>query len=266
MEEGRAEASQRLPHVLLRCADGPRRPEFGIKIARDLPGQLTDLDGIGWGIEETEACGIVGYDEVSPGYVGRHTIGGSAMMGLDALNALGLKAANYADASGNPVAAKIYRVAKVPLSQPNIEGYLLGGCIMANQEQRRHAHALVKVLREILPKKPGFPRVLLLCGNCEGQFLEILRTGPADMTAPDGIGRRIEIYGREHVTDTKFIGERLLALYGEYTAEKSLRRQGSSLEIKEKSSTISIGVSKRLACGITACVAACKKYARVSSN
>lgn len=32
---------------------------------------------------------------------------------------------------------------------------------MANQEQRRHAHALVKVLREILPKKPGFPCILL---------------------------------------------------------------------------------------------------------
>ena len=120
MEEGRADASQRLPHALLRCADGPRRPDFGIKIARDLPGQPTDLDVIGWGIEETDARGTgflmnMGYDEVSPGYVGYHPIGGgSAMMGLDALNAVGLKAANYADVSGNPVAAKIYRVANVP--------------------------------------------------------------------------------------------------------------------------------------------------------
>lgn len=127
MEEGRAEASQRLPHALLRCADGPRRPDFGIKIARDLPGQPTDLDVIGWGIEETDACGIgflmnMGYDEVSPGYVDRHTIGGSAMMGLDALNALGLKAANYADASSNPVAAKIYRVAKRPSHSPILKG------------------------------------------------------------------------------------------------------------------------------------------------
>lgn len=239
MEEGRADASQRLPHALLRCADGPRRPGFGIKIARDLPGQPTDLDGIGWGIEETDACGIgflmnMGYDEVSPGYVGRHTIGGSAMMGLDALNAVGLKAANYADVSGNPVAAKIYRVANVPPSQPNIEGYLFGGFMMANLEQWRHAHALVKVLREILPKKPGFPRVLLLCGNCEGESLESLRTGPADMTAPDGIGRRIEIYGREHVTDTKFIGERLLALYGEYTAEKKHQKAGELLGNQRK--------------------------------
>ena len=32
-----------------------RHPDFGIKIARDLPGQPTDLDVIGWGIEETDA-------------------------------------------------------------------------------------------------------------------------------------------------------------------------------------------------------------------
>ena len=209
-----------------------RHPDFGIKIARDLPGQPTDLDVIGWGIEETDARGTgflmnMGYDEVSPGYVGYHPIGGgSAMMGLDALNAVGLKAANYADTSGNPVAAKIYRVAKATLSQPNIEGYLLGGFMMANQEQWHHAHALVKVLREMLPKKPGFPCVLLLCGNREDVSLEILRTGLADMMTPDGIGRRIEIYGREHVTDTKFIGERLLALCKEYSAEKTSQKAG----------------------------------------
>ena len=51
--------------------------------------------------------------------------------------------------------------------------------MMANQEQWHHAHALVKVLREMLPKKPGFPCVLLLCGNREDESLEILRTGLA---------------------------------------------------------------------------------------
>ena len=98
--------------------------------------------------------------------------------------------------------------------------------MMANQEQWHHAHALVKVLREMLPKKPGFPCVLLLCGNREDESLEILSTGLADMMTPDGIGRRIEIYGREHVTDTKFIGERLLALCKEYSAEKTSQKAG----------------------------------------
>ena len=209
-----------------------RHPEFGIEIARDLPGEPTELDIIGWAIEETDARGTgflmnMGYDEISPGYVGYHPIGGgSAMMGLDALNAVNLKPANYADTSGNPVAAKIYRVAKSTLSQPNIEGYLLGGFMMANQEQWHHAHAMVKVLREVLPKRPGLPCVLLLCGNREIESLEIMRTGLADMMTPDGPGKRIEIYGREYVTDTKFIGERLLALCKEYSAERNSRKVG----------------------------------------
>lgn len=204
-----------------------RHPEFGIAIARDLPGAPTELDLIGWSIEETDARGTgflmnMGYDEVSPGYIGYHPIGGgSAMMGLDALNQVGLKPANYADTSGNPVGSKIYRVAKCVLSQPNIDGYLLGGFMMANQEQWHHAHAIVKALREILPaQKLGLPCVLLLCGNREDESLEILKKGLADLMTPEGPGKRIEIYGKEHVTDTKFIGQRLLALSKEYRAEK----------------------------------------------
>jgi len=204
-----------------------RHPEFGIEIARDLPGAPTEMDLIGWSIEETDARGTgflmnMGYDEISPGYIGYHPIGGgSAMMGLDALNQVGLKPANYADTSGNPVGSKIYRVAKAVLSQPNIDGYLLGGFMMANQEQWHHAHAIVKVLTEMLPiQKPGLPCVLLLCGNREDESLEILRKGLADLMTADGPGKRIEIYGKEHVTDTKFIGQRLLALSQEYRAEK----------------------------------------------
>lgn len=209
-----------------------RHPEFGIDIARDLPGEPTELDYIGWSIEETDARGTgflmnMGYDEVSPGHIGYHPIGGgSAMMGLDALNKVGLKPANYADTSGNPVGSKIYRVAKSVLSQPNIDGYLLGGFMMANQEQWHHAHAIVKVLREILPtQKPGLPCVLLLCGNREDESLEILRSGLADLMTADGPGKRIEIYGKEHVTDTQFIGERLLALSQDYRAEKDGQRK-----------------------------------------
>ncbi|AKX95787.1 succinyl-CoA synthetase subunit beta [Moorella thermoacetica] len=199
-----------------------RHPEMGIEIARDLGHEPTELDVIGWGIEKTDLRGSgfvmsMGFDEKSPGYIGYHPIGGgSAMMGMDALNNVNLKPANYADTSGNPVASKIYRVAKVILSQPNIDGYLLGGFMMANQEQWHHAHAVVKVLREILPKKPGLPCVLLLCGNKEEESLAILREGLKDVEG----ATRVEIYGREHVTDTDFIGQRLLALVKEYQEEK----------------------------------------------
>ncbi|MDR0433825.1 MAG: succinyl-CoA synthetase subunit beta [Gracilibacteraceae bacterium] len=206
-----------------------RQPRFEIKIARDLPGEATELDEIGWAIEETDPRGTgflmnMNYDEKSPGYIGYHPIGGgSAMIGLDALNYAGLKPANYADTSGNPVAAKIYRIAKCILLQPGIEGYLLAGFMMANQEQWHHAHAVVKALREILPLKPGLPCVLLLCGNREEESLQILREGLRDLTRPDCPGQRVEIYGRDYVTDTKFIGDRLAALRREYREERGLQ-------------------------------------------
>jgi len=136
------------------------------------------------------------------------------MIGMDALSRVGLKPANFADTSGNPVASKIYRVAKVVLSQPNIEGYLLAGFLIANQEQWHHAHAIVKVLREELPKRPGFPCVLLLAGNKEEESLQILREGLKDVPG------RIEIYGSERVEESDFIGGRMLALVEEYREEK----------------------------------------------
>ena len=195
-----------------------RHPEMGIEVARDFGHEPTELDLIGWGIEEADQRGSgfllsMGFDETSPGYIGYHPIGGgSAMLGMDALRKVGLKVANYADTSGNPVASKIYRVAKAVLSQPGIEGYLLGGFMMANQEQWHHAHAIVKALREILPHRPGLPCLLLLCGNKEEESLAILREGLADLPG----GECIEMFGRERVTDTEFIAQKMLSMVQDY--------------------------------------------------
>ncbi len=197
-----------------------RHPEMGIDVARESNREPTEFDKIAWQIEEGDLRGT-GYvaqmaaEFKDPGYIGYHGIGGGgAILGVDALNRAGLKIANYADTSGNPTAAKVYRVAKLILSQPNIEGYCLGGFLMANQEQWHHSHGLVKALREELPQRPGFPVVLLLCGNKEKESLEILREGLKDLPA------RIEIYGREHFYDTDFIAQRMRALVEEYRKER----------------------------------------------
>jgi succinyl-CoA synthetase beta subunit len=86
--------------------------------------------------------------------------------------------------------------------------------MISNQEQWHHAHALVKVLREELPKRPGFPCVLLLAGNKETESQKILHEGL------EGLPGRIEIYGREYVEDSDFIGNRMVALVEEYRKEK----------------------------------------------
>jgi succinyl-CoA synthetase beta subunit len=201
-----------------------RHPELGIRIGREFLKEPTEFDLMAWTFEEEDFRGTSYVAQMASeselkqgGYIGYHGIGGgAAILGVDALNKVGLKAADYADTSGNPTASKVYRVAKIILSMPQIEGYFLAGFMMANQEQWHHAHGLVKVLREEIPKRPGFPVVLLLCGNKEKESQEILQEGLK------GLPGRIEIYDREHVYDAKFIGGRVRALVDEYRKERGL--------------------------------------------
>ena len=243
-----------------------RHPEMGIEVARDFGHEPTELDLIGWGIEEDDLRGSgflmgMGFDEKSPGYIGYHPIGGgSAMLGMDALSKVGLKVANYADTSGNPVASKIYRVAKAVLSQPGIEGYLLAGFMMANQEQWHHAHAIVKALRETLPSRPGLPCLLLLCGNKEEESLAILREGLADLPGGD----RIEIYGRDTSPTRNSSPRRCSRWCEEY---QRLPRGGTEegrtcSPFHERTITVSIDTDKCPECQTKACIAACQTYAR----
>ena len=139
------------------------------------------------------------------------------MLGADALTRHGLKLANYTDTSGNPTAAKVYRIIKIILSQPNIDGYVMMGAAIANQEQWHHAHALVRALREELVNRPNFPVVILIAGNKEAESLEILREGLK------GLPARIELYGREYVNNVDYVAERMRKLVEEYQAFKRKR-------------------------------------------
>jgi len=193
-----------------------RHPTLGIEIARDLNRQPTAFDRMAWAIEEGDLRGTgyvaqISQDMDAAATVGFHGIGGGgAILGVDALNRAGLRVANYADTSGNPPASKVYRVAKLILSQPGISGYCLGGFMAASQEQWHQAHGVVRALREEIPGRPGFPAVILICGNGEEESMEILRDGTA------GLPGRIELYGSDHVYDTEFIAGRMRALVEEY--------------------------------------------------
>jgi succinyl-CoA synthetase beta subunit len=202
-----------------------RHPEFGIEVAREAPTPPTELDKIAWGIEEGDLRGTAYIAQMvqeikGPNYVGYHGLGGGgAILGVDALTREGLKIANYADTSGNPPASKVYRAAKVIFSQPGIEAYFLGGFMYANQEQWHHAHGVVKALREEMPKRPGFPCVLLLCGNREEESLKILHEGTK------GLPGRIEIYGGDKVYETQFLAKRVRTLITEYRKEQGIKEE-----------------------------------------
>ena len=199
-----------------------RHPELGIEVAREASTPPTELDKIAWQIEEGDLRGTCYIAQMAPeikelNYVGYHGIGGGgAILGVDALNRQGLKIANYADTSGNPTAAKVYRAAKLIINQPGIEGYMLGGFIVANQEQWHHAHGVVKALREEIPKRPGFPCVILLCGNREKESMEILKEGTSDLPG------RFEFYGSDKVYETEFLAKRMKALIIEYRKDRGI--------------------------------------------
>ena len=198
----------------------PRHPELGIEIAREGDRPPSELDRIAWKIEESDYRGVAYFMQMVPeikeqGYVGYHGIGGGgALLGADALFRHGLKIADYADTSGNPTASKIYRIAKLILSQPGIEGYFLAGACVASQDQWHHAHALVKAFREELKDRPGFPVIILLAGNKEKEALDILKQGLKDLPI------RLELYGREHVYQVDFLAERMKAMVEEYRRSK----------------------------------------------
>lgn len=196
-----------------------RHPEFGIKVPRDMQRPPTELEEIAWTIEEGDYRGTGYFTQMvtkieGKGWIGFQGVGGGgSMLGASALTARGFKLADYADTSGDPTASKIYRVIKCVFSQP-IDGYVLMGSCLANQEQWHHAHAIVKALKEEAKERPGFPVVLLLAGNKEKEAHEIIREGLKNVPL------RCEIYGRNYIYDTDFIADRLQELVKAYQEEK----------------------------------------------
>jgi len=165
-----------------------RHPELGIEIARELNHPPTALDKIAYDAEKNDYRGTFYFIQLEQGFeAGQGTIGfhgaggGGSMISMDAVTRRGFKVANFCDTSGNPPASKVYRAAKIILSQPNIDAYFGSGSGVASQEQFHLARALVKAFRE---ENLSIPAVMRLGGNGEDQAVEILETYTRDLPAP----------------------------------------------------------------------------------
>ncbi len=162
-----------------------RHPEFGIEIARELGHPPTELEKIAWAVEKDDYRGTFYFIQMEQnfkkgdGVLGFHGAGGGgSMMSMDALQTYGYKVANFCDTSGNPPASKIYRAAKIILSQKNIDGYFGSGSGVASQEQFHSARGIVKALREV---DPDFSVVFRLGGNSEDKAIRILEDYTKDL-------------------------------------------------------------------------------------
>ena len=71
---------------------------------------------------------------------------------------------NFCDTSGNPTASKLYRITKVILAQPMIEGYVFASCL-SSQQLDNTARGIVKAFKEIFGMRgPTIPCVFSFRG------------------------------------------------------------------------------------------------------
>ncbi|MHC4083298.1 MAG: hypothetical protein ACYSU2_18470, partial [Planctomycetota bacterium] len=112
--------------------------------------------------------------------------------------------ANYCDTSGNPSAAKVYRAARIILTQPQLVGYFGSGSGVASQEQYHSAYGLAKAFCEV---ELSIPAVIRLGGNSEDRAVELLQDACQGLPGP------VEGYRKD---DTPaFIAERFAKLVEE---------------------------------------------------
>src|SRR5437588_7882101 len=166
-----------------------RHPELKIEIAREFDHPPTELERIAYAVEQSDHRGTFYFAQLatsaakdSKGLVGFHGAGGGgSMMSMDAIVNAGFTIANFTDTSGNPSASKVYRAARIILSQPNLVGYFGSGSGVASQEQYWSAYGLAKAFWEL---DLNIPAVIRLGGNTEDRAVDILRRVSSLLRAP----------------------------------------------------------------------------------
>lgn len=237
-----------------------RHRDLGIEIAREFDRPPTELEKVAYQVEAKDHRGTFYFlqmqQEFQPrsGYVGFHGAGGGgSMMSMDALLSQGFKIANYCDTSGNPSASKVYRAAKIILSQKNIDGYFASGSGVASQEQFHSARGLVKAFREMNLR---IPSVIRIGGNSEELAMEILHAYTKDLPG------EVEAFGRD--TSAVFCAKRLRELVdrwdysrGALPIEIQMRPGPSSYSFDTMTGRLWIDHEKCQACTGRPCVESC---------
>ncbi|MDY7077487.1 MAG: ATP-grasp domain-containing protein [Chloroflexota bacterium] len=185
-----------------------RHKDLGITFARELDRPPTELERIAYAVEEGDYRGTFYFIQMledfqkGEGVVGFHGAGGGgSMMSMDAVINEGFRIANFVDTSGNPPASKVYRAARIILSQGPIDGYFGSGSGVASQEQFHSARGLVKAFLE---QPLTVPSVVRLGGNAEDKAVEILEQVNGVIPAP------VEGYRKDD--SPQFCAQRLKAL------------------------------------------------------
>ena len=177
-----------------------RHSDLGIEMAREFDRPPTELEKIAWNVEKGDYRGTFYFIQMEQdfkkgeGVIGFHGAGGGgSMMNMDALMNADFKIANFVDTSGNPPASKVYRAARIILSQNGIDGYYAGGSGVASQEQIYSARGLVKAFMDA---QLNVPAVIRIGGNGEEEAIRLLEQANGEFPAP------VKAFGRDASPDS----------------------------------------------------------------
>jgi succinyl-CoA synthetase beta subunit len=149
-----------------------RHPELGLRMTEETGRPPTPLEVIAGTIDHGDHRGTAHFVQLDPDgslarQVGKIPVAfdcvgtGASLTTMDELVPLGFSPANFADTSGNPSASKMYRITKVILSQPHIQGYLFISCI-SSQQLDNTARGIVAALKDLFPASGGKPNIPML--------------------------------------------------------------------------------------------------------
>jgi len=149
-----------------------RQPELGLRVTEETGRAPTPLEIIAGSIDQGDHRGTAHFIQLDPDGALTRGLGkipiafdcvgtGASLTAMDELVPLGYYPVNFADTSGNPSASKMYRITKVILSQPNIQGYLFLSCI-SSQQLDNTARGIVAALKELYPASRGKPNIPML--------------------------------------------------------------------------------------------------------
>lgn len=124
-------------------------------------------------IDEEDHRGIAGKYTELDGNIGMMLAGGGASLtNMDAIIEYGGKPANYTEYGGNPPTEKVYRLSKVIMSKPGLDGLWHVGGTANNTDIYRTMKGFCQALRE---EEPDYPIVIRRDGPNADKAFELLR-------------------------------------------------------------------------------------------
>jgi len=124
-------------------------------------------------IDEDDHRGIAGKYTEMEGDIGMMLAGGGASLtNMDALIEYGGEPANYTEYGGNPPTKKVYRLSKVIMSKPGLNGLWHVGGTANNTDIYRTMKGFVQALEEV---DPDYPIVIRRDGPNADKAFEMLR-------------------------------------------------------------------------------------------